>query len=178
MFATRKTHVRVAGALALFVAAVVHGADDADQTLATLSDTTGEVLLDNGGDFTAATTGISLTHGDRLFVLEDGRATLAFNDGCTAELVGPALHLLTTDTTCEELSGAASSALDQLAADAAASPQAQRLQQAATSQLDERTIGLGIMGAFALGGVIWAATDDDDDNPRPPAAVAPPPISP
>lgn len=178
MLETSKVQVGMVGAVTLCMATLGHGAGTADQTLATLSNTAGSVLLDQGGDFTAATEGKRLSSGDRLFVLEDGKATLSFHDGCRAELLGPALHVLTPDSTCEDLRAAASGSLERVAAEATASPQAQLLQQSSTSQLNEQTIGLGILGAFALGGVIWAATDDDDGNRRPPAAVAPPPISP
>lgn len=172
MIETRASHVGFVGAFALLVATVGHAGEDPDATLAKLTDVSGTVLLDNGRDYTIAATGLSLMDGHRIFVLEESTATLSLNDGCLAEVVGPTSHAFTPNTTCEDLRALQPSSLDAVAAEAAASPQAELLQQAGTSQYDERTAGLIGLGIAGAGGVGWALSNGLGSDDRDPPAAA------
>jgi len=177
--------VGIVGTAALCVASAGSATGTQEDSLATLSNIKGSVLVDNGKNFATATEGMSVGAGSRIFVLEDGKVTVALvGDRCQAEVSGPASQAFQPGLTCEDLGAVQQGSLEKVAAGAAESSQARLLQQAATSQLDERTIGLGILGAFAVGGFAWGFSDQGSgSNPPPPVAQAQPapplqPISP
>jgi hypothetical protein len=132
--------------------------------LVQLASVSGEVLVDQGETLAPATPGMTLKPFDRVMVLDQGKATLVFRDGCRSELAGPAMRTIVATGNC--------------VGENPLGPDAVALEQAAVSFLDEddRRLGLWILGAGAAGGIIWAATQDDDDGPR--AVAATPPLSP
>ena len=171
MFETKWLSVGIVGTAALCVASAGSATGTQEESLATLSNIKGSVLVDNGNNFATATEGMSVGAGSRIFVLEDGKVTVALSDGCQAEVSGPASQAFEAGITCEDLSAMQQGSLEKVAAGAAESSQARLLQQAATSQLDERALGLGILGLAAVGGVTWAATNDSgNNNPSAPPA--------
>ena len=152
------------------------------QPLAQLAALDGTVMVQNGTGYASADAGMSLAASDRIFVLEESRATLAFADGCNEEIVGPDMRTLTDDGSCRP-----AQSMEEVAAQTAASPDAVSLTQAATSQAAGGTAGLFGLGAGASAGVVglgvasvagfaWAASEGtgSDDRPRRPQ----PPISP
>jgi hypothetical protein len=178
MFSTKLTTVCAAGVFATIGAAAASASDQA-APLAQLTSLAGDVLVEQGGAIAPAESGMQLAALDRVLVLEEGRATLAFGDGCLDEVTGPAMRTITAAGTCAETASGATSLTD-VATDAVTGQDALAVQQVATSQYfgdDDRRLGLLILGGLGLGGVIWAATSDDDDNSRS-VVSAPPQLSP
>lgn len=178
MFSNKLATVCAAGVFATIGAAAASASDDAAPSLAQLTGLSGNVLVEQGDAIAPAEAGMELTALDRVLVLEQGKATLSFDNGCLDEVTGPAMRTITAAGTCAE-QAAAGSSLSDVAADAVAGQNMLALQQAATSQYgdddDDRRLGLWILGAGALGGVIWAATVDDDKKrpAQPPAPISP-----
>jgi hypothetical protein len=156
------------------VSAAVAEPPQTPSPVARLAAMEGTVLVEHGNGYATAEAGMPLHAADRIFVLEDSQATLTFADGCTEEVPGPELRTLAAGDSCQQ-----PPSLEAVTAEAAESPEAARLMQAATS--DERRlaaawwanpnaglIGLGVAGA---GGVAWAASEglgsDDRDTPPP-----------
>jgi len=178
MSSTKLTSVCAAGVFAAIGACAANASDAANSPIAQLTALSGDVLVDQGQSIAPAKAGTELAALDRVLVLEQGKATLAFANGCRDEITGPATRLISAEGTCAQ--GEATS-LSKVTADAASSADVRALELAATSMMDERALGLAIFGAFAAGGIIWAITDDDNNN-KPPATFAaqttPPPLSP
>jgi hypothetical protein len=116
---------------------------------------------------------MSLRELDRVVVMEDSSAVLAFADGC--EYAMGEMDLLTVSSTsaCQSSDSGASPGSTDLVGNAAAQSQsAKAVEQAAVGQggttggINENTAGLIGLGVFAAGGFIWAATSDDDNDNR------------
>lgn len=136
----------------------------ADQPVAELAALKGTVLVEQGDGYVTVDAGTPLHASARLFVLEESHATLTFADGCREEIQGPSLRTLMAEDTCRT---PAATDLETAAADAAASPDAMQLTQAATAQGVDQA-GLIGLGVAAAAGFTWAATNDDADrSPRP-----------
>lgn len=174
-----KTCIVSMGALCASLGFAAANAEQAPtQPLATLATLDGTVMVQNGSGYAPADAGMSLAPSDRIFVLEESRATLAFADGCNEEIVGPDMRTLTDDATCKP-----AQSMQEVAAQAAANADAVSLTQAATSQA---AAGLGALGGASAGviglgvatvaGAAWALSEGtgSDDRPR----RVPPPISP
>lgn len=148
-----------AGVFATLGVCTAYAAEPGTTPLVQLASVSGEVLVDQGETLSPATSGMTLKPFDRVMVLDQGKVTLAYRDGCRDELSGPTMRTVTTEAAC-------------VAAQAAASPEAMALEQVATSQGVE-TAGLAILGVASAGGIIWAATDDDNNNapPPPPSSI-------
>jgi hypothetical protein len=150
---TNKLTARLAaGVFATLGVCAANAAEPETAPFAQLASVSGEVLVDQGETLAPATSGMTLKPFDRVMVLDQGKATLVFRDGCRNELAGPAMRTIVATGNCstENLLG----------------PDAVALEQAAVSFMDgdERRLGLLLLGGAAVGGVIWAATDDDDDD--------------
>jgi hypothetical protein len=156
--------VCAAGVCAALGVGAANAGESSGAPLAQVASLAGDVLVDRGEALFPAESGM---------VLEDGKATLAFSNGCRDEIKGPAMRTITADGACAD---AGATSLTKVTAEVAASPDVLALERGATSQLTDNTIGLGILGAFTLGGVVWAASNDDDENNA--APPPPPPISP
>ncbi|MBK1633822.1 hypothetical protein CKO31_24425 [Thiohalocapsa halophila] len=158
------------GALCASLGVAAANAEQApDQPLAQLAALDGTVMVQNGTGYASADAGMSLAASDRIFVLEESRATLAFADGCNEEIVGPDMRTLTDDATCKQ-----PESLEEVAARAAGSDDAVQLSQAMTSQIVEPTAGLIGLGVASAAGVIWAVSNDDADrSPRPARPISP-----
>jgi len=176
MFPTKLTSVCAAGVLSIGVCAA-NASEPQKTPLALLTALSGDVLVDQGQSIAPAKAGTELAALDRVLVLEQGKATLAFADGCRDEITGPATRMITADGTCAQ---SEATSLNKVTADAAASADVRALEQAATSQMDERMLGLAIFGALGAGGLIWAITDDDNNKPatRTASQTTPPLLSP
>jgi hypothetical protein len=147
-----------AGVFATLGVCTAYASEPETTPLVQLTSVSGEVLVDQGETLSPATSGMTLKPFDRVMVLDQGKATLVFRDGCRDELAGPAMRTIVATGNCS--------------GESPLGPDAGALEQAAVSFMDEddRRLGLAIFGVAALGGVIWAATDDDDDNPPAPAS--------
>lgn len=165
--------VCAAGVCAALGVGAANAGESSGAPLAQVASLAGDVLVDRGEALFPAESGMELAALDRVMVLEDGKATLAFSNGCRDEIKGPAMRTITADGACAD---AGATSLTKVTAEVAASPDVLALERGATSQLTDNTIGLGILGAFTLGGVVWAASNDDDENNA--APPPPPPISP
>jgi len=158
------------GALCASLGVAAANAEQAPaQPLAQLAALDGTVMIQNGRGYTPADAGMPLAATDRIFVLEESRATLAFADGCNEEIVGPDMRTLTEGSTCKQ-----PESLDEVTARAVVSDDAVQLSRVATSQVIEPTAGLIGLGVASAAGFIWALSDDDNDRTRTPAR----PISP
>jgi len=175
MFSTKLTSVCTAGIFAAIGVCAANASDAAKSPIAQLTALSGDVLVDQGQSIAPAKAGTELAALDRVLVLEQGKATLAFADGCRDEITGPATRTITAEGPC--LKGEAAT-------------DAQTLERAATSQ-DERFaagaaaaagssgsaaaagIGVAAVSAIVIGGsIINEATDGNDNKTSPTTFVA------
>jgi len=131
MLPTKLTSVCAAGVFAAIGVCAANASDAAKTPVAQLAAVSGDVLVNQGEGIAPAKAGTGLAALDRVLVLEQSKATLAFADGCRDEITGPATRMITAEGTC---------ATDQTNADIIA------LERAATSQ-DERFLA-GAAAAF------------------------------
>ncbi|HET6545456.1 MAG TPA: hypothetical protein VFG55_01765 [Rhodanobacteraceae bacterium] len=78
-----KSHRIVAMSL---IAALGFGFAQAADVIATLSDMSGSVLVNQGREFVAAQPGAGLVPGDRVLARQGSEATLTFADGCKSSV--------------------------------------------------------------------------------------------
>jgi hypothetical protein len=128
----------------------------------------GSALVSQGAQYVPAREGMTLRELDRVLIMEDSNATLAFNDGCVYETGEQTLLTLGPESLC----GSADHGSDVLGnAVADAGPgQAGALEQAATGQLGAAggaAAGFGgaaVVAGAGLVGIAWSASDQGDNN--------------
>ena len=67
---------------------------------ASLVDTQGSVLVNQGKQFVSAQAGQLLANGDRVMVMEGGTASLAFTNGCVLNLESGSMLVVSDETAC------------------------------------------------------------------------------
>jgi hypothetical protein len=171
----RATSVRV-GCTAIVLSLGLGTAAHSSEPLGQISSIQGSALISQGAQYVPAREGMSLRELDRVVIMEDSSAVLAFADGC--EYTMGEMDLLTVSSTsaCQSSTSAASSGNADVVGNAAAQSQtAKALEQAAIGQLgasggnddnDYNKAGLIGLGVAAAAGFVWAATSDDDNNNR------------
>ena len=124
---------------------MVSGAAIADSQ-ATLSNISGEVLVNQGESYITAQEGMPLNSGDQLMVMDGGQARVEFTDGCLHNMKGGDLYRISDKSACvvdpAQLSG---------------------------SQYTQVQQGLGtgdkvVLGTIAVGGTAIALSGGDNNN--------------
>jgi len=166
------TSVRVgctAIVLSLGLGTVAHASEPVGQ----ISSIQGSALISQGAQYVPAREGMSLRELDRVVIMEDSSATLAFADGCEYTMGEMDLLTVSSTTACKSPTSSASPAnADVLGNAAAQSQNAKVVEQAAVGQLGAAggaaagTAGLIGLGVAAAAGFAWAVTSDDDNNDR------------
>jgi hypothetical protein len=161
-----------------FILSLSIGGAAAAEPLGEIASIQGAALISHGAGYVPAREGMAVRQLDRVVIMEDSSATLAFKDGCRYDMGELELLTLTSESACRaaEASSATSGETDLVARAAGSemSGQAQVLQQAASGQLGA-TAGVGVAGAssgvlilggLAAAGLIYGLTDDDPDRNR------------
>ena len=78
---------------------MVSGAAIADSQ-ATLSNISGEVLVNQGESYITAQEGMPLNSGDQLMVMDGGQARVEFTDGCLHNMKGGDLYRISDKSAC------------------------------------------------------------------------------
>jgi hypothetical protein len=117
----------------------------------------GSALVSQGSQYVVASAGMQLHELDRIMVMEDSSAVLAFADGCEYRMAGSEMVTLTGQSVCSAQTGNP------------AAPNLTTLEQQSTSQLGgsggNTDPGLYILAAGAAAGFIWAGTNDSGNRP-------------
>jgi hypothetical protein len=122
----------------------------------------GSAMISQGAEYVAAREGMQLQELDRILVMEDSTATLAFNDGCEYTMADSEILTVGAESVC---------------AAQAAAPSIEAIEKGATSQLGYAAggaTGLYILGGLGAAGLIAAAADGLGSDDRPPAAARAP----
>lgn len=135
------------------------------QTAATLSGIKGSVLVNHGKQFVTAEAGQMLVVGDRVMVMEGGKAKLTHADGCVQEL--PAGSLLVVQASCS----AAPARIGALEAQAVGGERDCDFDGIIDSQDSDvqcrSNAGIWIAAGLAGAGIIYAISDGDDETISP-----------
>lgn len=163
MLSSKHATACAAAIVATLGMAAANASDEPQGPLAKLAALSGDVLVDQGQSLAPAETGMTLSPLDRVMVLDESRATLSFSDGCSEQVVGPAVRVISREHTCQQSSA---TSLDQVTASAAASTDVLALERAATAQGDDEydQLGLIILGVVSATGLGVALAQDDPDR--------------
>jgi hypothetical protein len=71
------------------------------QPAATIAFKSGTVLVNQGKQFVTAQSGQLLTAGDRIMIMEGGKASIRYADGCMQELASGSLIAISKTSTCD-----------------------------------------------------------------------------
>ena len=116
----------------------------------------GSALVSQGAQYVPASEGMQLHELDRIMVMEDSSAVLAFADGCEYTMASSEMITLTGQSVCSTQTGIPTA------------PNLTTLEQQATSQLGGSRgnidPGLYILAGGAAAGFIWAGTNDSNNN--------------
>jgi hypothetical protein len=147
-----------------FVFAVGLGAAVASEApLARIIELHGEAMVNQGADFLPAREGMTLGDSDRVFVMENSRASLALNDGCVREIAALEKFTLANGQGCDA-PGTGGDIIDNASSGAGVAADMRTIETAATGAMDERLLGLTILGTGAAAGAVWAATDQGSES--------------
>jgi hypothetical protein len=168
------TPVRVVGtaiALSLGLGAAAH----ASEPLGEITSIKGSALISQGAQYVPARAGMSLRELDRVVIMEDSSATVAFADGCDYVMGEMDLLTVSPKSPCQS-SGSGAAESDVLSKATTMVAPSQSVEQAAVGQLGAgaaaggiagASTGVVILGGLAAAGFIYAATDDEPDrDPR------------
>jgi len=133
----------------------------AEAPVATLAQSEGTVLVNQGETFVTAEAGQALNAGDRLLVMAGGQAALAFADGCTLPLEGGSLLELPATSPC---AGAAVN-LQRVEPLVAQADTDEDGEPAPGAKKDNTTVVVAVVAGIAL--VAAASGGGGSDNDRP-----------
>lgn len=136
------------------------------QPAATLSGLKGSVLVNQGKQFVSADSGQLLVVGDRVMVMEGGKAKLSFADGCVQEL--PAGSLAVVQATCSPASVTRIGALNAQAVGGERDCDFDGVADSQDSAVKCRSnTGIWIAAGLAGAAIIYAISDGDDETISP-----------
>ncbi len=92
---------RIHVALASIAACAFAAAVQAQDPVATLSATQGNILVNQGSQFVPADPGLALMPGDRVLAQANGNAELTFRDGCKASVLAGTMVTVPSTSTCK-----------------------------------------------------------------------------
>ena len=158
----------------------------AAEPAATLSRIDGVAVVSQGAEYNKGHEGMKLSEGDRLLVLDGGKAVISFADGCQYTLADTEVLTLGASSTCAsnaagvyKIDPYSTVATDATVAGqsfnlAALEPPVPPAVPPVMGAAGTPTWGWLLAGAVIIGGAVAIANDDDDDDRR----IVPVPPSP
>ncbi len=149
-------------------------ASGANQPVASFARIEGVAVVSKGAQYVKASEGMPLAEGDRLMVMEGGKAIIAFADGCQREVADNELLTIGAKSTCASDAVGAYKVQEDTAVSQNSLMAGGGLQNAALGGV---VTGAGVSGgaiaAGVLGAIVIAGAADDDTSGDSKAQYAP-----